>query len=250
MGHPPLPEQLSHLASCGNGLVLAVEGPAQMNWRNGLLDAHEFDEACRRIREAYHAAYKVLAGAHQQRLADLKKEIARAKNGEDIYDIQQILWYEESRWREQTRTLGAMAIALLGSATKSHLDRQKSRRARTHPADPKGYAGGSQLQRQVTEYDARFDVDLERVECFQTVRELELARNDCLHNEGIPTENYMTQTRRRLLDEDEIINMSPEALELFIGELSTFFSSLQGQMREREKAAETRKRQEGEATDQ
>jgi len=33
----------------------------------------------------------------------------------------------------------------------------------------------------VTEYNARFGVDLEQIECFETVREVELAHNCCVH---------------------------------------------------------------------
>jgi hypothetical protein len=119
-----------------------------------------------------------------------------------------------------------MALALLASLTKSLLDEQKGRNLnKTHPPDPKDYGrkGQPQLLKQIAEYKARFNVDLEKLDCFETVRgEVELARNCCLHREGVPTDDYLKLTKKRLLDERDNISITPEQLDSFIDELSCF----------------------------
>jgi hypothetical protein len=64
------------------------------------------------------------------------------------------------------------------------------------------------------------------VEGFDTVREIELARHCCLHNEGSPTKHYEKQTAQRLLDANGIINLTPDQLDSIVGELSQFGKSL------------------------
>ena len=139
-----------------------------------------------------------------------------------------------------------MALTLLASLTKSFLDEQKGRNLnKTHPPDKKGYGGGSELQRRVTEYNARFGVDLEKIECFETVREVELARNCCVHSEGKPNDDYLKKTQKRLLDERDNISITPKDLDTFIKELSQFGDALNKVMKGvREAAREKQEKEE------
>ena len=84
---------------------------------------------------------------------------------------------------EQTEALAAMALALLATLMKDFLKEQKRQMDKTHPPDAKGYPGKSELLRRVSEYKARFNIDLQKIEGFETVREVELARNCCLITE-------------------------------------------------------------------
>jgi hypothetical protein len=191
-------------------------------------EAHMFQESLtHRVREAYLAAYSVLAKAFGETTEELYKnlnEITEDDDGESVAMATDVIHYEEIRWLEQREALAAMAIALLASLNKSFLDAQKRMLKKTHPAN-KTYRG-DHLFRQIEEYDDRFKIDLTTVEGFNTVREIELARHCCLHNEGSPTKDYETQTARRLLDANGIINLTPEQLDLLIGELSQFGKSL------------------------
>jgi hypothetical protein len=54
------------------------------------------------------------------------------------------------------------------------------------------------------------------------VREIELARNSCLHNEGVPETNYKQQTNCRLIGEQDKILITPQMLETFLVELAEF----------------------------
>ena len=160
------------------------------------------DSLHHRVHEAYNAAYRVLEEAYQTAKKKLEEDLKKSKDEEEFSLDSQIIDYEDHRWIEQHEALATMALALLASLTKSFLDEQKGRNLnKTHPPDKKGYGGGSELQRRVTEYKARFGVDLEQIECFETVREVELARNCCLHREGAPNDDYLNKTQRRLLND-------------------------------------------------
>jgi hypothetical protein len=216
-----------------------------MSWNIDWLDfeLREYQESLHnRVHEAYHAAHKVLDDAYRVGKKKLEAELGekdRPDDDEREWDAQ-LIDYEDYRWLDQQEALAAMALALLASLTKSFLDEQKGRSLnKSHPPDPKGYGGKgkSQLLKQIDEYKARFGVDLERLECFETVREVELARNSCLHNEGTPTEDYLKFTQKRLLDERGSINVTPKQLDTMIDELSRFGDWLNKAMREVSKAA-------------
>jgi hypothetical protein len=135
-----------------------------------------------------------------------------------------------------------MALTLLASRTKSFLNEQKSRNLdKSHPRKQERYAGSSELQRRVTEYKERFGVDLEKIEYFAAVREVELARDSCVHREGVPENDYLNKTAKRLLDEHGNINITPKLLDTFIAELSGFADALSKVMKEIRKAAAEKK---------
>jgi hypothetical protein len=203
-----------------------------MTWLNFDLftfEAQMFQESLNhRVREAYLAAHSVLEKAYGERKEELYKQlnsITEDVDGEQQALTTEVIGYEKMRWLEQREALAAMAIALLASLNKSFLDAQRRMLNKTHPLE-KNYKGKKHLPRQIAEYNDHFKIDLTTVEGFETVREIELARNCCLHNGGSPNEDYKAQTKRRLLDGNGIINLTPEQLDLVIGELSQFGKSL------------------------
>ena len=58
------------------------------------------------------------------------------------------------------------------------------------------------------------------------MREVDLARNCCLHNGGVPTNDYNQQTKQRLLDGIGIINLAPKQLDEVIEALQQFVDSV------------------------
>jgi hypothetical protein len=223
-----------------------------MSWEN--VDWLDFDlgeyqdSLHRRVHQAYDAAYRVLDAEYQRAKKKLEEELKVHKDDEDFTLTSQIIDYEEYRWLEQQEALATMALTLLGSLTKSFLDEQKGRNLdKTHPPDKKGYGGGSELQRRVTEYHVRFGVDLEKIECFETVREVELARNCCVHREGKPNDDYLNKTQKRLLDERDNISISPKILDTFIEELSRFGDGLNKAMKAVRKATQEKQVEEKQA---
>lgn len=200
-------------------------------------EAQMFQESLNhRVREAYLAAYSVLEKAYGERREDLYKQlntITEDVDGEQRALTEEVIGYEEIRWLEQREALAAMAIALLASLNKSFLEAQKRILNKTHPADPKEkYTGKSELLKLVSEYRVRFNVDLVKIDGFETVREVTLARNCCLHSGGTPDEDYKMQTNQRLLDTSGIVNLTPEQLDSIIRELSQFGKSLNALMRQ------------------
>jgi hypothetical protein len=191
-------------------------------------ESEQFQESLNhRIRDAYLAAHSVLEKAYGETKEKLYGELNKATDEESHELTSQVIDYEEFRWIYQTEALAAMALTLLASQMKSFLDEQKQRFNKTHPPDPK-YAGTSELLKLATEYHARFNIDLERIEGFETVREVSLARNCCVHKGSIPSEDYKTQTKQRLLNNNGNISLTPEQLDSIIGELSQFANSLTG----------------------
>ena len=190
------------------------------------------DSLHRRVRAAYLAGYSVLEKTYREGREKLEQDLKKPTDADDIELTSQIINYEDERWIEQRGALAAMALALLASLTKSFLDDEKGWMDKTHPPDPKGYAGKAQLFKQVTEYKARFGIDLEKLDGFETVREVELARHCCLHRGGVPNKDYKNKTKNRLLSEYGNIDMTREQLDLLIKELSRFGDLLSAEMRE------------------
>lgn len=183
------------------------------------------------VREAYLAAHSGLEKTFAAREKWYTEEMAAAKDEADGEAAYQQLQYAEMRWHEQGRALAAMALALLASLNKSFLDGMKRLFDKTHARDGKGYGRGSQLERQAAEYRTRFDIDLERLGGFAGIREVELARNCCLHNEGQPTDDYSQQTKRRFIGEDGKINLTPKIVGELVLELAGFSKELSNAMK-------------------
>ena len=174
-----------------------------------------------RIREAHRAAYAVLRKAHEEATEELQAELNSATDDESRELTSQVIDYEELRWIWQTEALAAMALTLLASRTESFLNEHWHRFDKTHPPDSERSKRGSKLLKMVRKYRTRFNVDLETICGFETVREVVLARNCCVHNGNSPDKDYKTQsTTKRLLSTTGNINLTPEDLDIIIGELS------------------------------
>jgi len=201
-----------------------------IDWLN--VQLWEYDTTVNdRVREVYLAAHKTLEKAFCARKSRHDEAIAKAKDEADAETAIQELMYAESRWEEQKQALAAMALSLLASVDKSFLDQIKGMFDQKHPPDAAGYAGNGHLRRQIAEYKARFNVDLEKINGFETIREAELARHCCVHNGGVPSADYLQQTKARLIGQDDRINTTPEILDVFIVELANFARELCSQMK-------------------
>ena len=108
---------------------------------------------------------------------------------------------------QQSEALAAMALTMIASANKSFLDEIKRLFEKTRPSHPKGYKAPSQLERRIAEYRSRFGVELQTIISFDTIREIELARDSCVHDDGKLTTDYVTQTRNRMAGENGYIGM-------------------------------------------
>jgi hypothetical protein len=208
----------------------------EMSWKLDWIDVQiwQYDNTLNdNVREAYLAAYSVLERSYLTK----EKRIKESGTGEDFEDANEQLMYEEHRWNEQMEALAIMALSLLATSNKSFLDQLKGLFNIIRPPDKKGYQGKSQLHKQIAEYNARFGVDLEKINGFETIREVGLARDCCLHNESELTEEYRQQTKTRLVDKYEKITITPELLDAFLLEISEFSRELCAQMKDmREKA--------------
>jgi hypothetical protein len=179
-----------------------------------------------RVREAYLAAHSVLEKTFAAREKWYEQEMARAEDEANAEAAHEQLQSAEIRWHEQRQALAAMTFALLAIVNKSFLDGMKKFFDKTRAPDPKGYLGKSQLQRQAAEYMARFDVGLERIAGFESIREVELARHCCLHKEGELTDDYRHQTKQRFVAEDGRINLTAKGLDDLLLELGAFSKEL------------------------
>jgi hypothetical protein len=206
-------------------------------------ELHRYQDSLHhRVREAYGAAYDVLESAYRKQKEESENDLKASTDEEDRELDARIINYEKERWGEQQEALAAMALALLASLTKLFLDEAKGESLnKSHPREAKGYGGKgqSQLAKQVIEYKSRFGVDLEALKDFKTVREVELARHCCLHNEGMPTDDYLQHTKKRPLNERGNISLTPELLDSLINELSSFGDGLSAGMTENRKKANT-----------
>jgi hypothetical protein len=183
-----------------------------------------------RVLPAYLAAYEVLHRTHLERVEECDQSIARVTSQEEYADALSYLNDEQYRWREQTQALATMALTLTVSANKSFLDQMKKLFASTHPADLQ-YSGKSQLLKQITEYTARFGVDLEEVKHFSTIREVELARNCCVHDDGLLSTDYLGQTGQRFAGTNGYIDLTPELLTSILSEIYEFAQGVSVEMK-------------------
>lgn len=132
----------------------------------------------------------------------------------------------ESAWLYEQRAIAAMALALMASRTITLLDVQKEFLNKTHPPDPNGYRFKSDLQTRENEYQKRFNIELSKIPGFDSVREVVLARNCCLHRQSEPDDNYLNLTAQRLLDPEGKVNLTPDTMAVLVGELKQFSDAL------------------------
>jgi hypothetical protein len=184
-----------------------------------------------RVREAYLAAYTVLERTHLARKSICGDCIDEAENAEEFADANCDLSFENDRWSDQTEALAAMALTMIASANKSFLDGIKRLFEKTCPSHPRGYQGSSQLEKRIAEFRSRFGIDLEAITSFDTIREIELARNCCVHFDGKLTDHYVAQTRKRMAGENGYISMTPAFLDQLLLELADFSRNLCKQMK-------------------
>lgn len=178
------------------------------------------------VRAAYLAAFSVLDRAHLEMAGQCKKQMDAATSQEAYADGMCELMDEDGRWAEQTQALAAMALTLIASTNKSFLDQMAKLFIKTCPPCPEGYSGKSELHRHISEYKSRFGVNLEKITSFEAIREVVLARNCCVHDEGRLNKDYSEQTSQRFVGTHGYIDITPDILNQLLSEIDQFSQGL------------------------
>jgi hypothetical protein len=154
--------------------------------------------------------------------------------------------YLKGEQDSQQGALSTMALTMLASLIESFLDEARTRLdVGTFPAQ-KTYPGEGVLLKRVSEFRQRFGINLTSLRCFDSVREVVLARNSCVHKGGHPSADYLEQTSHRFLeeiggfqllhrrfrDEDRLIRCSVETLREVVAEVSQFATGLHAALNE------------------
>ena len=112
--------------------------------------------------------------------------------------------YLEGEQESQQAALSTMALTMLASLIEEFLDEARTRLdLQLFPARHT-YFGDGKLLKRVNKFKYRFGIDMTSLSGFDSVREIVLARNSCIHNSKHPSADYLAQTRRRLLGEAEL----------------------------------------------
>jgi hypothetical protein len=133
----------------------------------------------------------------------------------------------------QVRALSTMTFTLMETQLQGFLKANGAFLARHFQRDKGQYGSKAWLLRVIAEYDERYGIKLEGLPGFETCREVVLARNDCVHAECIPREDYMQQTARRFLGDDGLLVLNQETLTHATDNLKRFASALAEVTRER-----------------
>jgi hypothetical protein len=188
----------------------------------------------RLVVEIYQLAKEQLDRVYEKELDDAKRDPNLAEDPDAQYGYENYLKGERL---SQERALATMALAMLGPLVESFLDEARLRLDKQSFPAEKEYPGKSTLLKRVSEYKARFGIDLPSLAGFEAVREVVLARNSCIHNGGHPSADYLEQTKCRLLeefdaatrifhpelkDEDRVIGFDLQILEEVVNYISVF----------------------------
>lgn len=159
----------------------------------------------------YKSASEKLREVNSVLLKRADEEIARSASEVEHDDAWLAKEWEAQQARERERILGGLTTAYLVAVFMARLRSLKQHFDKTHPPAPP-YIGGSELDRLVSEYSQRFRVDLEKSPTeFSHFRELVLARNSFLHNEGVPSKDYFPKfPKPKYVDEEGKIWFSAE----------------------------------------
>jgi len=206
---------------------------------------HEAEYFATRLRKLVLEIHR-LASEQLEQLYN--KEVEEAERDEvlnevDRADYQRYLGGEQE---SQQRALSTMALTMLASLIESFLSEARSRFDANAFPSANTYAGKSVLLRRITEYRERFEIDLTSLPGFDAVREVVLARNSCVHDDGHPSLDYLAQTQRRFLkgvevsrlfgwiskrkDEVDLICCDVETLTEVVAEVSEFAMTLHAEM--------------------
>lgn len=164
-----------------------------------------------------------------------------AKDGSlEESDLSSYRDYLEGEHASQQRALSTMALTMSASLIEGFLDEARTRLdLGAFPAQTT-YPGDGKLLKRVSEFRERFGINLTTLPGFNSVREIVLARNSCVHQDGHPSADYLAQTQRRFLgeigvfqflnpkfkDEDRFIQCNVATLGEVVAEVSQFAAAL------------------------
>jgi hypothetical protein len=194
--------------------------PSKYDWIS--LEADVFAQTLdRTVIRIYEAAYEALASAFEKQREGLK-EWSESDSGvsEGQYED-----YITEEYMTQVRALTSMTFTLMETQLHGFVKGNGAFLARHFPDIEEQSKGGWLLQT-IAKYDKRYGIKLESLSGFETCREVVLARNACVHGECAPTEDYMQQTARRFLGEDNLLILSQETLMHATESLKMFANAL------------------------
>jgi hypothetical protein len=154
--------------------------------------------------------------------------------------------YLKGEQDSQQGALSTMALTMLASLIEGFFDEARTRLDVGRFPAQKTYSGDGILLKRVSEFRQRFGINLTSLRCFDSVREVVLARNSCVHKGGHPSADYLEQTSHRFLeeiggfqllhrrfrDEDRLIRCSVETLREVVAEVSQFATGLHAALNE------------------
>lgn len=195
-----------------------------MVWLNFDWFNYNAQQQCKSLDEIVKPIYD---GAYGQFERALSEDLKGADALDEVEDADRGSYEDFLReeFREQRAALATMTFSLLAKSVTLHLKEMTRWLDKRFPRQSE-VGGKSELDRLASEYRSRFEIDIEMLPHFSTLREVVLARNSILHNEGQPTNDYLEQTEARFLDEAHEINLTPELLGTAISELKEFLAAL------------------------
>jgi hypothetical protein len=210
------------------------------------------------VLELHEFAGERLDGVYSKEIEEAERD--EALDADNCADYQRYLRREQI---EQQRALSTMALTMLASLIESFLDEARTRLDQNAFPSAKTYRGKSKLLRRITEYEERFRIDLTSLPGFDALREVVLARNSCVHENGHPSADYLAQTQHRFLeevgvfqsldrnfkDEDRFIRCNVEILRGVAAEVSEFamalhtaLNAVRGKHRSKDQASDASRR--------
>jgi len=199
-----------------------------------IIDSESFKRDLRSVVElSFTETHKLLRKTHEADILKAQQE-KYDDNDEVNHSIRwQVEAHLETQFEDDSRIVATMTLAAIASLTESYLKTLKSWFDKKRPPNAAGYKGEGALAKLVSEYAARFQINLDTLAGFSMVREVVFARNALIHQAGhIEDENYL-KFGPTLIDESGRVNLSPEQcsgvlkqVELFADELATTLTEL------------------------
>ena len=135
--------------------------------------------------------------------------------------------YLEDLFNEQIRTLACMSFAMMESKLMLFLKRYVPQQIdkQEEPEDCEK-AKDASFDRFRKKYKRARSIDFNNLLGFALCKEVVLARNSCIHNDGYPHKHYLEQTEQHFIGDDGRLTLNEETLLLAANGLKSFVNAL------------------------
>jgi len=133
-----------------------------------------------------------------------------------------------SEWMAQVRALATMTFALMETQLLGFLKTNLAfigRRLRECEGTY-GKKRDGEFRRLAAKYRECYDIEFESLPGVETCREVILARNDCIHHDCVPSENYKQKTCQRFVGADGLLILDESTLAIAAADLKRFTRAL------------------------